>query len=333
MLIDEPVSEDLDLPTPRRRRRLLTVALALATLGVAGLVACRLAGFDSPTPLAQLVSFVPYGVPVAGFLALLAGILRRWRTALIALLAGAVLTGLITPRMVGGDAPAPSAGVRLRVMTVNLLQGDATADLIALLRTERPDLLSVQELTPEAATRLERAGITDLLPHVALRAAPGVAGTGLYGRAEFSDAATLYQGSRFDMARARYVHNGVAMDVVAVHPSPPIPGPGGAVRAWRLELERLPEAAPDDGVVSLLAGDFNATLDHVALRELVDSGYVDAADAVGDGLTPTWQASLIPPVTIDHILVEEGIGVRAVRVHDVGRSDHRAVVADLVVPG
>jgi endonuclease/exonuclease/phosphatase family metal-dependent hydrolase len=86
-------------------------------------------------------------------------------------------------------------------------------------------------------------------------------------------------------------------------------------------------------VVGLLIGDFNATLDHAAVRRLLDTGYVDAADAVGNGLTPTWQASLVPPVSIDHVLVEEGIGVRAVRVHDIARSDHRAVVADLVVPG
>jgi endonuclease/exonuclease/phosphatase (EEP) superfamily protein YafD len=332
LLIDEHVSADLDVPAPRRRR-LLTGVLVLAALVLAGFVVCRMAGVDSTTPLAQLISFVPYAVPAGGLLALLAGVLRRWRAALVALLAAATLAAVVTPRMLGGDAPPPSDGVRLRVMTVNLWHGDATSDLIALVRTERPDLLSVQEITPEAATRLERAGIADLLPYAALRPAPGVAGTALYGRAEFTDAGTLRQDSRFDMVRARYVHNGVALDVVAVHPSPPIPGSGGAVRAWQRELEWLPRAAPDDGVVSLLAGDFNATLDHAGLRRLIDSGYVDAADAVGDGLTVTWQAGLIPPVTIDHVLVEEGIGVRAVRVHDVGRSDHRAVVADLVVPG
>ena len=40
----------------------------------------------------------------------------------------------------------------------------------------------------------------------------------------------------------------------------------------------------------ILAGDFNATLDHAEFRALLDRGYVDAADAVGDGLTPTWPA-------------------------------------------
>jgi len=333
LLIDEQVSADLDAASPRRRNPLLTAVLALAVAGLVGFTAGRVAGLDSATPMAQLVSFVPYTVPAGALLALLCGIARRWRTGLVALCASAVLAVLIMPRMIGGDAPAVSDGIPLRVMTVNLWHGDATAELMAVIRTERPDLVSLQELTPEAVTSLEQAGIRKLLPHAALRPGPGVSGTALYGRAPFTGARALDRRSRFDMVRARYVHKGMALDVVAAHPSPPIPGPGGAVAAWRWELGRLPRAAPDDGVVGLLVGDFNATLDHAALRRLLDTGYVDAADAVGNGLTPTWQASLVPPVSIDHVLVEEGIGVRAVRVHDIARSDHRAVVADLVVPG
>ena len=37
----------------------------------------------------------------------------------------------------------------------------------------------------------------------------------------------------------------------------------------------------------LLVGDFNATLDHAALRRLLDTGYRDAASVVGQGMTPT----------------------------------------------
>lgn len=87
----------------------------------------------------------------------------------------------------------------------------------------------------------------------------------------------------------------------------------------------------------LLVGDFNATLDHGALRRLLRRGYLDAADEVGAGLTPTWPSGRAtalaafdpPPATIDHVLVERGVAVAAVRVHDVPGSDHRAVLADL----
>ena len=41
----------------------------------------------------------------------------------------------------------------------------------------------------------------------------------------------------------------------------------------------------------------------------------------------------IPPaVTIDHVLADARIGVRAVSVHTIPGTDHRAVFAELVLP-
>lgn len=64
-------------------------------------------------------------------------------------------------------------------------------------------------------------------------------------------------------------------------------------------------------------------------------GYSDAADASGDGLVPTFpNAGQLPPmITIDHVLFSGPIRVRRFRAHDVAGSDHRAIVAELVVPG
>jgi endonuclease/exonuclease/phosphatase family metal-dependent hydrolase len=93
-----------------------------------------------------------------------------------------------------------------------------------------------------------------------------------------------------------------------------------------VDLRNLPAAAPDVPV-QLLAGDFNSTLDHDELRELVGRGYRDAAEATGAGFRPTWQGKRAPPVTIDHVLVPERLGVRDVEVHDLPRGDHHAVVA------
>ena len=45
---------------------------------------------------------------------------------------------------------------------------------------------------------------------------------------------------------------------------------------WRGDLRALPPATPD-GPLRILAGDFNATLDHAELRRLLDTGYEDAA--------------------------------------------------------
>ncbi|MGH3713660.1 MAG: endonuclease/exonuclease/phosphatase family protein [Micromonosporaceae bacterium] len=324
----------VDAPASSERSgwsRVLTGLLVAVTGGLGVFLVCRLAGLDGFTPLAQLMSFLPYLVPVAVLVAGSAGLTRRWRTTVAAGLVAAALVAIVLPRAVGGEAPRPAGGVPLRVMTANLWQGNATAELMALVRREQPDLLSLQEATQESLDALEAAGLRELLPCLAARPQPGVAGTALYGRAEFTELRTADRQSRFDMARARYVHRGVTLDVVAAHPTPPIPG-GDAVAHWQAELSRLPRPASGDGVVSLLAGDFNATLDHSPLRRLLAAGYLDAADAAGEGLSVTWQAGSVPPVTIDHILVERGAAVRAVRVYPVGGSDHRTVVADLTLP-
>jgi endonuclease/exonuclease/phosphatase (EEP) superfamily protein YafD len=80
----------------------------------------------------------------------------------------------------------------------------------------------------------------------------------------------------------------------------------------------------------ILAGDFNATLDHARLREAIARGYVDAAAALGRGLDRTFLTG--PPITIDHVLMDRRCGVSEVKVHSVRGSDHRAVLAVVRLP-
>ena len=85
----------------------------------------------------------------------------------------------------------------------------------------------------------------------------------------------------------------------------------------------------------ILAGDFNATLDHWALRRLLRLGYVDAASQVGNGLSPTWgpQPGRRPALlAIDHFLDRWRCTVLSTSTHVLPGSDHRAVYAELRLP-
>jgi endonuclease/exonuclease/phosphatase (EEP) superfamily protein YafD len=86
-------------------------------------------------------------------------------------------------------------------------------------------------------------------------------------------------------------------------------------------------------VTRVLAGDFNATLDHATLRRLIGRGYADAADRAGRGLVPTWGLGQSrPPLTIDHVLLDRRCAVQSVQIHDLPGSDHRALFARLRLP-
>jgi endonuclease/exonuclease/phosphatase (EEP) superfamily protein YafD len=91
---------------------------------------------------------------------------------------------------------------------------------------------------------------------------------------------------------------------------------------------------PGSGPVRVLAGDFNATLDHAALRAVLRTGWADAAQRTGRGLSWTWRPLRLPwpRLVLDHVLVDPRIGVAAVALEPVPGSDHRALVADLVLP-
>jgi endonuclease/exonuclease/phosphatase (EEP) superfamily protein YafD len=85
----------------------------------------------------------------------------------------------------------------------------------------------------------------------------------------------------------------------------------------------------------VLAGDFNATLDHAQLRRFLRLGYVDAASQVGRGLVPTWgpEPNGRPAMlAVDHVLVDRRCAVLTTSAHRVPGSDHRALYAELRLP-
>lgn len=82
-------------------------------------------------------------------------------------------------------------------------------------------------------------------------------------------------------------------------------------------------------------GDFNSTLDHRPLRALLGTGYRDAADVLGRGLRATWptDTAITPVAAIDHVLVEQICLVRSFETLPMPGADHRAVVAEIALPG
>jgi len=102
---------------------------------------------------------------------------------------------------------------------------------------------------------------------------------------------------------------------------------------WRADHDALRAAVAAIHGPLVVAGDFNATLDHSTFRDGT-TGCADAAERTGEGLVATWPTRFPRwfGVQIDHVLVTGGITAETMEVHDIPGSDHRALVTRLRLP-
>jgi len=318
---------------PARRAGSTALLWLLMLPGLAWAV-LRLGGWERG-PLVQLFAFTPYAAVWAWIPAVLALLGRRWLAAALGVVAAAMLAVSVLPRALPDHDRGPTAGVPMHVLTVNMLAGGADpATIVGLVRDQDVAVLALQEFTPAAQAALTGAGLDALLPYSSLVAEPDTTGSAFYSRYPVTAGGARRNGGGFQQAYGTIQPPGAGPVVIeSAHPVAPFDVT--ALPDWRADLAAEPHADPN-ATPRVLLGDFNSTLDHATLRELISRGYYrDAADADAAGLTGTWgpyDGDPIPPVTIDHVLVDKRIGVRDVQVHDLLRSDHRAVFASLVVP-
>ncbi|MFF5206898.1 endonuclease/exonuclease/phosphatase family protein [Streptosporangium sp. NPDC000396] len=315
-------------PSSRRRRisrALVWVAVAPFTVWAV----IRVTGLERGSLATQAMTATPYVAAASLVPVLLAALARSRAAAAVALVTTAAFGFSVLPRAVGSAETGP--GTPLRVLTLNMLFGHADpGTAMDLVRRLKPDVLSTQELTPGMVGKLDAAGLKELLPYRVLAPEWGARGSGLYARHPLTPLENLFRPIGHNMPAATITLPGAKpVEIIDVHPYPPL---GDHVHEWTAALEALPSAAP--GTIRILAGDFNASLDHAAMRRFLSRGYADSADRTGQGLTPTWPANQrVPPlITIDHVVVDQRVNVNAVSVHSVPGTDHRAVFADLRLP-
>jgi hypothetical protein len=297
--------------------------------------ALRATGAERGFPLVPAMSFTPYAAATSVLPLAVAAAARSRTAGLMVAGSSAVLAGAVLVRRGRRPPAAVPDGPRIRIATVSLRRGLVPAEpVVELVRRFDVDVLSVQELTPGAEAGLRAAGIAAVLPraHV-IPARPGsiASASGAVWSRLPAEAAGSVPGV-FEQPTMRIaVPDSPAVDVTAVHTAPPATSPR-SVRDWAGDLAALP--VPDHDVLRVLAGDFNASLDHAALRAVLRRGWADAAQRAGRGLAWTWRPLRFPwpRLTIDHVLVDPRIGVAALQVVHVPGSDHRALVADLRLP-
>lgn len=329
---------------------LFTVLLAIATAVV---VWPQFFHLEQTYPFAQLVA--ARGIVLGGFLvvavvALLLLFARPLRgfaaSVLIVALLGAAATAAIgAVRGFGASALPDATDTSVRVLTWNTAGEAVTAERIAQeILDQGADIVALPETTEAVGERiaimLREQGHPMWVHHVQFR--PDVEDGPQSWQTTVLVAPDLGEYSAIESSKDGSNNTGSVPSVVLM----PVDGSGPTIVAvhavaprmeemqqWQSDLQWIADQCPQGDFI--LAGDFNATVDHVAPLGVDggDIGYCrDVASRTGNGLTGTWPSSL-PPLAgapIDHVMASGNwTPTGSAVLDDAGGSDHRALVVQL----
>ncbi|MFB7286714.1 endonuclease/exonuclease/phosphatase family protein [Actinacidiphila glaucinigra] len=297
----------------------------------AALLLVRLTGLDAGTPLAVPMVLFPYstalGVLVLGVITAVPSVRSRWAVAVVAAVV-AVQVSLLVPRFVPERRPVPADAIELRVATVNTDGGSVDPGaLVELIRTERIDVLAVEQMPSQGADALDKAGLRALMPYRELHPEYD---SSIYSRHPLSRSGTTHVDTAWPQTTAEVAVGAHKVQFVAVHTYYPL----GDAKRWTRDMTALASVARRSGPDTVFLGDFNASLDHSPMRELLAAGLTDTHAELGKGWARTWPVghALVPPlIQLDHVLHGSGLVGVSVGERTVPGTDHRAVVAVLAL--
>ncbi|MBI3911381.1 MAG: endonuclease/exonuclease/phosphatase family protein [Armatimonadetes bacterium] len=292
----------------------------------------------------NLLLYLPqllYGIPLLGLLPIC--LLRKEGYGLLACLAAAALVlgpmmGFHLPRV--GAAPQ---GATLRIMTYNIWQAATGVErTLAVIQKEAPDVLALQETAGGPRGEEFAAALQKLFPGYSFLRASEYLIASRY-RILASEMRRLDSRGRRQTLWAQLdgptgpfnlfvVHLYTAMhgDNVVLTPSD-LPDYLGRTASLRLrEAYTLVGALADCQGPVVVVGDLN-TPPYGLVYSILTRGLRDAFDVGGFAWGFTYPAH-VPLLRIDHILVSARWHVRRAWVGGGKGSDHRPVVADLVLP-
>ncbi|MER5888640.1 endonuclease/exonuclease/phosphatase family protein [Streptomyces sp. NPDC001941] len=297
------------------------------------LLAARAAGLDAGTVLAVPMVLFPYASVLSALVLVAVLCVRALRGSRLLVAAAVLITAgyavPLAPRFVPDGPDAPADAPVLRVATLNTHVGAAeAAAVVRLVRDERVDVLALQELTAPGIAALKAAGLDAVLPHHELHPEND---SSLYSRLPLTGGGPLRADTAWPQTTARVAVGGRSVRLVAVHTYYPL----GDAGRWTRDMAALASTARSSGPDTVFLGDFNASLDHAPMRDLLSTGRLaDAHADLGRAWARTWPAGkgpLPPLVQLDHVLHGPGLATASVSERTVPGTDHRAVVAALAL--
>lgn len=254
-------------------------------------------------------------------------VMREGRYAVALLAAAAVNASLVVPWY--ADAATDTGTSELKLLNANVLVSNGAHEkLLDLISTEQPDLVVLQEITPEWAKSLQHL-VADY-PHHLVEPRDGSFGIALFSRYPMISAVSIDSGS---LTRPTLVATvgiaGVEITVVGTHPTVPLAQRNYEAR--NAQLERIGKLLQNTQNPRILIGDLNTSMWDLHYGPLENRTWLRNARK-GFGVVPTWPTFLpFAMIPIDHVLVSEDIGVVDVRTGPRIGSDHLPLIVTLTL--
>jgi endonuclease/exonuclease/phosphatase (EEP) superfamily protein YafD len=260
---------------------------------------------------------------------------QHWLLAGASILMAAAQVILVAPEL-SATSPLPRTlrgASTLRIFDANVYQSNASmAGYADEIRRDRPDLVTLEEASSVDLHSLVGSGSLNSLPYRFWNRAGGSRSVVIASRFSLGttfmtslDGLPYLERTTVKLPRGHVV-------LWVVHTTAPT-DPG--VHQWSNELDGLNRLLRSNHPHPLLmVGDFNATWGNRGFRAILSTGVTDAAAARGEDLDMTWSQLMfvLPPLLrIDHIVTGPGVVVTSIHSEPGPGSDHRALLARIVL--
>lgn len=215
----------------------------------------------------------------------------------------------VVPWFLGGTSPDASGSIKL--MNANVLSRNNQYDrLIALIDAEQPDVILLQEITPEWLAALQ--SIQGDYPFGYARPRPDAFGIAIFSRMPFESVHAIDSPPLgYPSIVATLLVDNETLTLINTHPTVPLTRSGFAARNEQLRSVAGMVQTLDGAVI--VSGDFNTSMWSPVYRALEESTGLSNVRR-GRGVLPTWPAFMpFAMIPIDHVLVSNDINVLEAR--------------------
>lgn len=250
-------------------------------------------------------------------------------------------TAFMPTRPDPADWARATAGARQwSVMSFNVQRGGAPAsDALDAVDAAQPDILCLQEMTPELA-EMFKIRFGKRYPHRYFKPGRMTQGVGIASRHPLLDGTVLTLGLTYLPAVSATVRTESGLIRVAcVHLMPPFARFKKSVNVWKRyfrnqairmgQVAELLKHLDRRDIPAIILGDMNELPGQLAVSLIGAAGFADACGGVAARCGPTWPGGVIPlpaMFRIDHIH-GRGVSFDGTAALEAGGSDHYPVAA------